>query len=86
MTTVGLVTDSNGNVITMPLTGWNILPMAGSAVLLQAQYVETPEELERREHRIIQLALTPPMALELAEALSKVANPLMSVDPKTPIH
>ena len=42
-----LETDSSGNVIMKPLTGWNILPVAGAAVLVQMQYAETPEELER---------------------------------------
>lgn len=87
MTTVDLVTDDNGNVIMRPLTGWNILPFAGASVLAQIQYVETPEELEKGECRIIQLVLTPPMALELAAALSKVANHLMMpIAPDTPIH
>jgi len=86
MTTVDLVTDKSGNVVMNPLMGWNILPVAGAVVLLQAQYVQNPEELEKGEFRIIQFALTPPLALELAEALRKAANPLMSVAPDTPIH
>lgn len=81
-----LETDSTGNVIMKPLTGWNILPVAGAAVLVQIQYVETPEELEKGEQRVIQFALTPPMSLELAEALKRVANPLMPIAPGTPIH
>ena len=79
-------TDSSGNVIMKPLTGWNILPVAGAAVLVQMQYVETPEELERGVKRVIQFALTPPMCLELAAALRTVANPLMPIAPGTPIH
>ncbi len=79
-------TDGGGNVIMKPLTGWNILPVAGAAVLVQMLYVETPEELERTERRVIQFALTPPMALELVAALKRVAEPLLPVAPGTPVN
>jgi hypothetical protein len=70
-------TDSNGDIITKPVTGWITAPVAEIAVLLAIQYVETPEELEKGNSKQIQLVLMPQKCLELAEALTKAGKSLL---------
>ena len=41
-----LRTDENGNIVTMPVTGWITGTLAEIAVLLAFQYAETQEEIE----------------------------------------
>ena len=72
-----LETDSNGDIITKPVTGWITAPIAEIAVLLAIQYVETPEELETGNSKQIQLVLMPQKCLELAEALTKAGKSLL---------
>lgn len=81
-------TDGLGNIITQPVTGWALASVADSVVLLQIRYVQTPEELDKDENRFFQFVLTPPKALELAEALTRQARPLMTrgTEPGTKLH
>jgi hypothetical protein len=74
-------TDSTGNVITKPVTGYAVVPVAGIAVLLCIQYAETPEELESGDSKQIQLVLMPQQALEIAEAVTKRAKILLGYQP-----
>ena len=74
-----LETDSNGDIITQPLTGWTTATLAGIAVLLAFQCVETPLELETGSSKSIQLVLTPEQCLELAERLTELAMSLLEV-------
>ena len=71
--------DERGNIITKPVTGWTTVPMAGIAVLLAIQYVETPQELGTLEKQI-QFALMPQQCLELAEVLTRQANRVLRGD------
>jgi hypothetical protein len=38
--------DGNGEIPTKPLTGWNLGHVGGVAILLEAHYADTLEELE----------------------------------------
>jgi hypothetical protein len=70
-------TDTDGNIITNPVTGWTMASFAGMGVILAIQYAETPLALERGESKSIQFALTPQVCLELAEKLTKLARHLL---------
>jgi hypothetical protein len=79
-----LETDSEGNVILKPVTGWTMAPVAGIAVLLAIEYVTNDHELETGVRHAIQFVLTPPKALEIAEVLQKQAKRLLeSLPPGT---
>jgi hypothetical protein len=67
-------TDSEGNVILKPVTGWAMAPVAETAVLLQIQYSDA--EFETNDKKI-QFVLTPQKCLELAEVLTKQARRLL---------
>jgi hypothetical protein len=71
-------TDGLGSIITKPVTGWILAPIADSVVLLQIQYVQTPVEFGDNENRVFQFSLMPQQALELAEALTKQAQSLLT--------
>lgn len=73
-----LQTDSSGNIVTKPVTGWAIHRVAGIAVLLAIEYADTPEELEKGANKRMQFVLNAPKTLELAEALTRAANGIMS--------
>jgi hypothetical protein len=76
-------TDSQGNVIVKPLTGWAVMDAAGIAVLLQIQYADDEKELESGVSRSFQFGMTPQQALELAELLTRRAKRLLE-DKLTP--
>jgi hypothetical protein len=69
-------TDGKGHVITKPVTGYTLAPVAGIAVLLAIRYVESPEELESGTSKQIQFVLTPPQCLEIAGAMTRQAERL----------
>jgi hypothetical protein len=66
-------TDSNGDIVTNPVTGWMTLPVAGIAVLLAIQYIETPLDIDAANGKSVQLVLTPQQCLDLAEKLTDLA-------------
>ena len=70
-------TDKNGNIITKPVTGYTIGPVAGMAVLLAIEYVESPAELESGKSKRIQLILTPQQTLEIADVMTRRAKSLL---------
>jgi hypothetical protein len=74
--------DNIGNIITQPVTGWTVSPVAGAAVLAVIRYVDSPEELERGEDKQVQLLLNPDRCLEFAEALTKLARSLLQPPPR----
>lgn len=69
--------DSNGNVVTRPVTGWSVLTLAGMSVLAAIQYAQTPQELETGNSKQIQLVLMPQQCVELAQALKKAGKSLL---------
>jgi len=77
-----LETDANGMIVTRPVLGWTTAPVAGSAVILQIQYAETPQEL-KTGGRSLQFVLTPPQSLELAETLTKQAQRILNQKPSS---
>jgi hypothetical protein len=79
---VQLETDENGDILTRPVTGWSIFPVAEIAVLLAVRYVETPEQLETGANKQLQLVLTPQQCLELAETLKRRANAILAGGPE----
>lgn len=70
--------DSQGNVITKPVVGWITAPMAGMAVILQMQYVDSPEQLDAGGRTKLQFVLTPQQCQELAETLTRQAARVMN--------
>jgi hypothetical protein len=69
--------DSNGDIITRPVTGWTTGTLAGIAVLLVLEYAESPQELETGHSKSIQLALSVQQSLELAERLRTLGKRLL---------
>ncbi len=85
--TLKLQTDSAGNVITQPLTGYAVKPVANLLGLLVLQYAPTPESIEIEEKRQqVQIVLTAPQGLELARALTKLSELLLQDTEKSTRH
>lgn len=76
-----LLKDENGDVILQPLVDFGVAPAAGVSVLAALDLVNSPEELEIGQRRRVQLVMTPQVALELAETLTKVARRLLEPPP-----
>jgi hypothetical protein len=74
-------TDSDGNIITNPVTGWVSASFEGMGIVLAMHYAETPEALESGESKAIQFALTPQQCLQLAERLTKLARHVLDQPP-----
>jgi hypothetical protein len=70
--------DRDGNIPTKPLVGWTIGQVGGVALLLEAQYAQSPEELETEQQQTLCLALSIPLALQLADALKRHAEKLLN--------
>jgi hypothetical protein len=79
---------SDGLIPTKPLKGWNIGHVGGVTLLLEAQYADTPEELETDQQHTLCLAISMPLALQLAEALKKYAQGFLNqaAPPGTLLH
>jgi hypothetical protein len=69
--------DSDGNVITNPVTHWGLMAAANMSVLLAIQYATTQQELETGDTRQIQFLLTPQACLRLAEELTRMGKSLL---------
>ena len=79
--------DDQGNIVVKPLIGFNVAPIAGTSVFLRFLYADSLEELQREDYRGIQFVMTPPHALELAEALARLAPRLMQArKPEEPLQ
>ena len=82
-----LQTDSAGNVITQPLTGYETRPVAYLLGLLVLQYARNPEDIEKEEQRQqVQILLTPTQGLELARALTTLSERLLQSTEKSTKH
>lgn len=83
-----LHTDDEGNVIVHPLTEFGIGEVGGAVLLLAARYATTPEQLETSEQSQIQLAVSIPIAVELAHQLLRAAEALQAqvTPPGSPIQ
>jgi hypothetical protein len=77
----GLKLDKRGNVITQPVTAYELSYLAGIGVLLSVDYVDNPRKLTTGEPRRVQLTLTPKKAQQLGEALQRVARRLLEPPP-----
>jgi hypothetical protein len=77
-----LRTDENGNIVTMPVTGWITGTLAEIAVLLAFQYAETQEEIGNANKQI-QFVLMPQQCLELAEKLTTLAKRVLGDESPT---
>lgn len=73
--------DAQGLIVTRPVLGWTTVPVAGMSVLLRIHYAEKPEELGTEGHGL-QVVMTPPQALELAESLASQARRFL--EPRDP--
>lgn len=78
--------DAEGMIVTRPLTGWNIAPIAGVAILCQLKYVMSEEELRAGTEHNIQLVLTPLQANELAGMLARQGSRLLEVNPSESVN
>lgn len=73
--------DDAGMIVVRPVLGWVAVPVtAETAVILRLQYAEAPAEVETGG-RALQVALTAPQALELAELLARQARIAARVPP-----
>ena len=70
-------TDSDGRVVTRPVTGWTSAPVAEVFLLLAVRYVDTPEEIETGG-KLIQFVLTHKQCLQLARTLTSQARRLLT--------
>lgn len=76
-------TDSAGNVILKPVTGYTTAPVAGVAVLLQVQFVNSDSELQAGASQRLQFVMTPQIAQEIGDSLRRQAARLLAPsDPK----
>jgi hypothetical protein len=76
--------DADGKIITKPVMGWTIAPVAEIAVLVTVQYADRREELETGGKQI-QLLLMPQQCLELAEVLTRQANRILETPKDRPL-
>jgi hypothetical protein len=68
----------DGTVIMMPVTEWTIHSVAGVAILAVIHYNETPADVAPKT---IQLVLSAPKALELADQLRKASIRVLESPP-----
>lgn len=66
----------DGNIITCPLLGYTIAPVAETAILARIEYAENLDQV-RAGGMAVQLVMTPPQALEIAAILTKQANHIL---------
>lgn len=70
--------DKGGIVQLKPLTGWKIAEIAGIAIVVSVEYADSAEDLERGVSQEIPLVLTVEQCFELAAALKRNADLLLS--------
>jgi hypothetical protein len=73
-------TDEHGNIKTQPVMGWTTSTLANMFVLLAMQYLDRSDGIGIEKS--VQLLLTPPQCLELAETLKRQAG--RTLDPSVP--
>jgi hypothetical protein len=79
--TLPLEVDENGMVIGRPVLGWTAAPVVSeTSVILRLWFAETPAEVQTGG-RSVQVALTAPQALELAELLARQGHIAAQVPP-----
>lgn len=66
--------DTEGNIKTCPLTGWDAFVPFGMGVGVRAHFVRTEAELLRAERHYLPLVMTPSQARELAQVLLRTAE------------
>lgn len=78
---VPLELDEAGMITVRPVLGWVVMPVTTeTSVILRLHYAETPAEVQTGG-RALQVALTAPQALQLAEILAKQARIAARVPP-----
>jgi hypothetical protein len=73
--------DKRGNVITQPVTGYELTYLARIGVLVSVDYVDNPREFKTGVTKRVQLALTPKKAKQHVESLQRVARRLLEPRP-----
>lgn len=76
-------TDTSGNIITRPLTGYTSAPVAGMFVLARLEYADSEDHLRAvmsgtDKPGAVQLAITPGQAKELAGRLMLLADYILA--------
>jgi hypothetical protein len=81
MADTSLELDEAGMIIIRPVLGWIAAPVpTETTVILRLQYAEIPAEV-KTGGRTLQVALTAPQALELAEILARQGRIAARVPP-----
>jgi hypothetical protein len=70
--------DKGGLLQIKPLTGWKIAEVAGVAIVVSVEYADSEQDFERGEFQEIPLVLTVEQCFELAAALKKNADLLLT--------
>lgn len=80
-------TDEHGNIMLMPMVGWELRHIAGTLMIVGIEYTQSQQELEIGITRTLPLVLQPALARDFGEALKKQANKLLTeIPPGTPLH
>ncbi len=72
--------DANGDIITCPFLGWMVGSVADISIIARLTFAETQAELESGG-KSVQLVLTPPQALSLAQELKRQAERIVGLIP-----
>lgn len=81
-----LQTDASGNIVTYPVTGWELRSVANMSIMVVIEYIESPEQLETGERKQLQTILSAPQALDFAETMKKAATVLLALTFQTTVH
>jgi hypothetical protein len=65
--------DKDGNLSVCPFMGYQTAIFAGMGCAVRLEFIRTPDQIGKSGESV-QLAMTPPQAKELGEALMKMAN------------
>lgn len=83
---IKLQTHPDGNIITCPITGWEMRTAGDTALLVVIEYIDLPEQLETGERKQLQTIVTPHEALEFADSLQKYARLILTPKSGKPVN
>jgi hypothetical protein len=69
--------NEKGQISMMPLVAWHI-ENYGRGLLLQVNFAETPEDFEKGDLAVVQMAVSAEYALRLGAELTKVGNDIIA--------
>jgi hypothetical protein len=68
--------DREGNIKSSPLAGWELVPVAGMALLARLSYFPDEAAMRSGKPEAVQLMMTPEQCRELSAVLLKMADHL----------